>query len=67
MSAAPVLQVTRYPSCWDIAVRCPHCRRTHHHGGGSGPVPDLGDRVPHCAAGGSYRLCVTADTQVGRE
>lgn len=67
MSAAAVLQVTRYPRCWDIAVRCPHCGRTHHHGGGDGAVPFLGARVAHCAAGGSYRLAVTPDTQVGDE
>lgn len=40
-----------------LRVACPHCNRTHWHGGGhvSDPVV-LGHRVSHCQRGGGYWL-----------
>ncbi len=37
---------------WALTVlRCPYCGRRHYHGGGNGPTPLLGFRVPHCLDG----------------
>lgn len=34
---------------WLLVVRrCPHCRRSHTHGGGSGDEPFYGHRTAHC-------------------
>jgi hypothetical protein len=34
---------------WKVVIPCcPHCGKTHWHGGGDGPVPDLGHRNAHC-------------------
>jgi hypothetical protein len=46
---------------WSVVVpACPRCQRTHQHGGGSGPKPDLGHRNAHCVTGsGSYELVET--------
>jgi hypothetical protein len=48
-------------SFWSVVVpACPRCQRTHQHGGGSGPAPDLGHRNAHCVTGsGSYELVET--------
>ncbi len=43
---------------WAITIPvCPHCRKRHTHGGGTGPAPwtnektrSAGTRVPHCTA-----------------
>lgn len=61
---APLVGATLLPNrqhglVWALDVACPYCARTHHHGGGSSPVPDLGHRVAHCAAGtgqGGYNI-----------
>jgi hypothetical protein len=48
-------------SFWSIVVpACPQCQRTHYHGAGNGPTPDLGHRNAHCMTGsGSYELVET--------
>jgi hypothetical protein len=33
---------------WDLVIQCPYCHKKHRHGGGCGPEPSLGHRVPHC-------------------
>jgi hypothetical protein len=34
-----------------IVRRCPLCRRSHTHGGGSGDEPFYGHRTAHCTNG----------------
>ena len=33
---------------WLLKLVCPHCGKTHIHGGGGGPMPFGGHRVAHC-------------------
>lgn len=33
---------------WSLSILCPHCHRTHTHGGGNGSKPDAGHRGAHC-------------------
>ncbi|MDQ3227521.1 MAG: hypothetical protein M3Q50_12920 [Chloroflexota bacterium] len=52
---------------WELTVvRCCYCGRRHYHGGGNGPTPLLGFRVPHCLDGRhpDYELMSTAEQGV---
>jgi hypothetical protein len=53
---------------WAVTVeRCPLCGKRHHHGGGDGPEPALGNRVAHCDGhDGSYELIETAASIAAR-
>jgi hypothetical protein len=53
---------------WILTVaRCPFCSKRHHHGGGDGPEPALGNRVAHCDEhDGSYDLVETAASIAAR-
>ncbi|MEF9904773.1 hypothetical protein [Streptomyces sp. P9-A2] len=51
---------------WLLVIRrCPFCRRSHTHGGGSGDEPFYGHRTSHCttAPGGGYWLKPTEETR----
>jgi hypothetical protein len=42
-----------------VVAKCPWCRRGHVHGAGrpdEDPRDSEGERMSHCAAGGTYRL-----------
>ncbi|MDQ4490707.1 hypothetical protein RBS60_10905 [Sinomonas sp. ASV486] len=66
---APVLSVVfqrKWPVTWLLTVLCPYCRRKHLHGSGGPELDgDLGHRLAHCAHGGSYRLVITVETDLG--
>ena len=34
---------------WSLRIKCPWCNKWHTHGGGSGPEPQGGHRLGHCA------------------
>jgi len=55
---------------WLLTFRCPWCRRTHSHGGGSiDQPPEGGHRVSHCAsdqAPSGYILRIQADQERDR-
>lgn len=40
--------VRRGRECWILKITCPHCGKTHTHGGGDGPAPHGGHYVAHC-------------------
>jgi hypothetical protein len=53
---------------WAVTVElCPLCGERHHHGGGDGSEPALGDRVAHCNQHrGDYELVETAASITAR-
>ena len=53
---------------WAVTIeRCPLCSTRHHHGGGDGPEPALGNRVAHCDEhDGNYDLVETAASIAAR-
>lgn len=40
--------VHRRDGRWDLYIVCPFCGKKHHHGGGHGDKPILGNRTSHC-------------------
>lgn len=49
---------------WVIVVKCPHCPKTHNHGGGDALIPYLGHRSADCGEGSDYELVLDEDTIV---
>lgn len=58
LPAAVVLAVVNTKTTRDVAVRCPFCGKTHHHGWPYDDPEGPGVRLSHCHPGPhrSYRL-----------
>lgn len=39
---------------WRYRARCPYCKGSHMHGGGTRPIPVFGSRDADCNLGGAY-------------
>ncbi len=47
------VQGSRLGTTWLLTIRCPHCGRTHTHGGGPiDKAPSGGHRLGHCPGNG---------------
>ena len=60
----------RVREVWILKLTCPHCGKTHTHGGGSGPVPYGGHRVAHCHNGefpGGYFIELAEQREAARD
>jgi len=53
---------------WLLTIRCPHCGRTHTHGGGPmDEAPSGGHRLGHCLGDGRRGYIIDIDIAEGAD